>query len=290
MKRILPTWLSAYQSLRQSLLKVSEDEREARNMALTVMKELLQIEAASDLFMQLDRELTAEQATGLQHMEEALLQNRPLQYVLGYTDFDGLRLKVDERVLIPRPETESLVHEALRRHPQPQTILDIGTGSGCLALSLKRQHPKARVVAWDRSREALALAEENARNLKLTIEGQERDFWEESKHHEASERYALIVSNPPYVTKDEWHELSERVRAYEPRMALVPEEKPVEAVYEALAELALHRLEAGGWIGVEIHADYGAVVQRHFARRLHSVALIADYTGRDRFIFGRKPK
>ena len=184
-------------------------------------------------------------------------QREPLQYILGEWEFFGLPLKVNSSVLIPRPETEILVEEALReaaRFDGPISILDIGTGSGAIALALASRLPKANVLGIDSSKAALALAEENRKLLQLDnvkflhTSGQWTDWTDWT---DRDRKFDLVVSNPPYVSLSEFENLEPELRLYEPREALTDESTGL-TFYERIASLAPKLLMPDGRLLVEL--------------------------------------
>jgi release factor glutamine methyltransferase len=211
-------------------------------------------------------------------------QREPLAYVLGEWGFRRLTLSVDSRVLVPRPETESLVERCLALLaglPEPR-VLDVGVGSGAIALAIADEHPGASVVATDSSPEALAVAEENRRRTGLT----ERV---ELVHGElfagVEGRFDLVVSNPPYVPPDEIDRLDPEVARYEPREALV-----ACGTTEAIAEQAQTVLVPGGSLVLET-ADSEAATVAELLTRLgyEDVSIGKDLAGRERIVDGRAP-
>lgn len=180
---------------------------------------------------------------------------RPLQYVLREAWFYGRPFYVDERVLIPRPETEELVRWALDGHGREQAIrvADWCTGSGCIAITLAKERPSWRCEGWDVSAEALQVARENARRQAVSVRWEERDLLALQRSEEEKSAYRLMLSNPPYVREQERAGMSERVKAHEPSMALfVPDSDPL-LFYRALAEWAQYALEPGGQWFMEIN-------------------------------------
>lgn len=190
-----------------------------------------------------ERELPAEAEAAFRDFAARRALGEPIAYILGEKEFYGLPLAVNPAVLIPRPETELLVERALAL--RPASVLDLGTGSGAVALAIKRQLASARVVAVERSAAALAVAQRNAMKLGLEV-----DF-----HHGpwfapvAGERFDLIVSNPPYVAAGDLHLLQGDLR-FEPRTALVSGADGLEAIREIAAGAAAH-LNPGGWLLLE---------------------------------------
>ena len=211
-----------------------------------------------------------------------LKKHRPLQYVLGRTDFAGLNFRVDERVLVPRPETEELVRWIVDENRlKTPAILDVGTGSGAIAVSLARAIPGAEVSGWDVSLEALEIAMENAEANGVLVRFRQTDVLTEKP----SEKYDLIVSNPPYVRESERMVMRANVLDYEPACALfVPDDDPL-LFYRKITELATLSLQDGGWLYFEINEAYGPeIVNLLKSNGFSGVELRRDIFDRDRMV------
>jgi release factor glutamine methyltransferase len=238
-----------------------------------------------------ERTLTQEQASDLTGMLDRRRSREPLQHILGHTDFYGLRFAVTPDVLIPRPETEQVVEAVLRLidNGQAAHVLDIGTGSGCIAATVKYHRPGARVVACDVSTAALVVARQNAKALGVEVEFVDADVLAPDFAERVGHDFEIIVSNPPYVTAGEADALEAEVRDYEPPAALYCEDDPLR-FYRALAEVAFVSLAPDGWLVVEAHADHAAAVAALFAAAgLADVALARDLSGRPRVVSARRP-
>ena len=227
------------------------------------------------------------------HLEALLvrrLRREPLQYVLGHAEFFGLRLRVTPAVLIPRPETEEVVEEALRQLDglEAPWILDVGTGSGAIALALKDRHPTAEVFACDVSEDALTIAAENAERLDLALTFVHTDVLDAAFAHKVAPTFHLVISNPPYVPETERATLQPEVRDHEPETALfVPGEDPLR-FYQRLADLAPTLLKPSGLVVVETHADHGFAVRDLFDGAGFAEATVkADLSGRPRIVTAR---
>jgi release factor glutamine methyltransferase len=186
---------------------------------------------------------------------------RPIQYILGQTQFCNIKVAVDESVLIPRQETEDLVHMILSGDSQNfRQIIDLGTGSGCIALALKHYFPQARISGLDVSKEALALAEQNGRLNNLEVLWVEGDLFNNSvlsEHGEPDDGFDLVVSNPPYVLESEKELMKDHVLQHEPGKALfVKDENPL-LYYRAILKFCNLHLVAGGQMWVEINERFG---------------------------------
>lgn len=209
----------------------------------------------------------------------------PLQYLTGEQAFRGIVLEVRPGVFVPRPETEVLVELALRtlEGTEGPVVVDVGAGSGAVALAVKAERPDATVLATDVSPEAVELARANATRLQLDVEVREGDLLEPLPP-ELRGWVDLVLSNPPYVTAEEYADLPAEVRA-EPALALLG---GVE-VYKRLAEQALRWLRDGGVLAVEIGQAQRAAVAELLRRAFTDVRVHADLAGRDRVIVGRRP-
>lgn len=237
--------------------------------------------------VRLDENLLA--TTDMQKLADAVAQMKagmPPQHITGVGWFYGRAFRVSPQVLIPRPETEFLAEWVLQELAtgSQSEILDIGTGSGCLAITLALEAPTAKVEAWDISLDALAVAKKNALELEVEV-----DFYQQDIRHWAGtgKRWNVWVSNPPYVPEKERAEMSPRVRDHEPGLALfVPNDDPLQ-FYRYLAQSAPSGLIRGGRLYAEIHADYGPeVVQLWQDQGLKDVVLKQDIHGRDRMVRG----
>ena len=228
-------------------------EGEAKAMARMVYASRYGLTLA-DLLMGRDSEVPHEE---LQQMLQQLEQGEPVQYVLGEELFCGRRFKVTPDVLIPRPETQELcqwiVEEATHHTPLPvHRLLDIGTGSGCIAVTLALELPQAHVTAWDISDRALAVARENAQRLGATVTFQQVD----ALHPFNPLTFSLIVSNPPYICEQEKAQMAPNVLDHEPSLALfVPDDDPL-LFYRSIARYAREALVPGGQLFFEINPLY----------------------------------
>jgi release factor glutamine methyltransferase len=232
--------------------------------------------------LQLDREraLTDDEESAARELVERRERREPLAYVLGEWGFRRLTLKVDRRVLVPRPETEVVVGRCLEllHGLDAPAVLDVGTGSGAIALAIEDEHPSARVTGIDVSEGALALARENAAATGLSVRLELADL-----RDGLSGRYDLVVSNPPYVSAAELETLEPEVRDWEPRIATVGEEHT-----ELIARAARDVLDPGGWLVLEISAG-ARETTTGLLRDLgyEQVRAGADLAGRDRVVEGQ---
>lgn len=212
-----------------------------------------------------------------------LKRGEPLQYVLGSIAFMGLELSVDSNVLIPRPETEELVHRIIESGIQPDRIMDIGTGSGCIALALKCAFPNAKVIGSDVSVRALEVARSNAARNGVDVEFVISDVLRSNEAF--PEHVDLIVSNPPYIPYAEKHTLSAHVRDHEPGLALFVDSADPLLFYRRIAERAMKALRPGGSIWFEGHHIYALAVGILLTELgFRSVNVAEDLSGSPRFV------
>ncbi len=241
-----------------------------------------------DLYLQFERPMEEAQLVALRPLVKRRAGREPLQYVLGRTEFYGLRLKTDLRALIPRPETERLVELVVEKtDSRPARILDLGTGTGALALALLKQWPEGNAVAVDSSTDALELAAENARELGMAdrISFLRSDWYQDL---DETQPFDLIVANPPYLTEEEWTTAAPEVREFEPRAALA-------ATGEGRADLehiitgAFQRLNHSGLLALETGINHHDTLTGHARKTgFSSVESLPDYHDRDRYLFLRK--
>lgn len=235
----------------------------------------------TDFVLRLQQEAQAEDVENLQEIQDQLLAHRPAQYILGQAEFCGLSLRVDERVLIPRPETEELVQLIVAENPaQNLSLLDIGTGSGAIALALADQHPDWQITASDISADALALAQENAQRLALQLAFLQSDCLDQ-----VSGRFDIIVSNPPYISEEDRDEVGLNVLASEPHLALfAPEDGYL--IYRKIAQQAREFLTEKGKIYLEIGYKQGTQVRAFFEEAFPEkrVRVLQDQFGQDRMV------
>ena len=238
----------------------------------------------AELMTHPERELTQRQQEHFQAAIVRRVRHEPVQHILGTQDFYGRSFIVNRLVLIPRPETEHLVEAVLAIRPAPRYVLDIGTGSGILAITLAVELPDAVVTATDISPAALAVAQQNARVLNAErVRFVQSDLFEGLRE----ERFDCIVSNPPYVATDEV--LEPQVREYEPATALYAGEDGL-AIYRRLIPEAFEHLEAGGYLWLEIgHGQRDALRELLSQGGLVEIGFVDDLQGIPRVAKARKP-
>ena len=215
-----------------------------------------------------------------------LAAGEPLQYVMGKTYFRDHLFQVSADTLIPRPETEELVDLVLRHAPENASVLDVGTGSGCIPISLKLERPSLSVEAWDISAGALEMARQNATALEAEVKFKQQDIfaWNSSEGN-----WDVIVSNPPYVTEEEKKEMANHVLNFEPPLALFVPNDDALKYYAALADFALERLTPRGHLCLEINQYFGTqTVELLFSKGFQEVKLLKDFKGNDRMILAQK--
>jgi release factor glutamine methyltransferase len=229
-------------------------------------------------------ELTKDQQAQIELYAEQLLSGKPIQYILGKAWFMGNELIVNEHVLIPRPETEELVEWIISYASimnKPLSIIDIGTGSGCIPIALKLALPLCKLTGLDISKEALAVAEINANNVKASIEWIEQDILNTAA---LDNTYDIIVSNPPYIPIREKANMQEQVVGFEPSIALfVSNEDPL-IFYKAIAKMAKQNLSTNGQLFFEIHYDQGKAILALLDELNFHAELRQDSFGKNRMI------
>ena len=235
----------------------------------------------TDFVFALQQEVTEEEKEFVEEIYTKLANHIPAQYIIGHAEFFGMQLKVDERVLIPRPETEELVELILAENLKDNLkVLDIGTGSGAIALALAKNRPDWSVTAADISRDALELATENAKRQDLDL-----TFIRTDCFSEISSKYDIIVSNPPYISRADEVEVGLNVLHSEPHLALFADEDGL-AIYRRIAEDSKDYLNDGGKIYLEIGYKQGQSVpvlfRQHFPEK--RVRTLKDQFGQDRMV------
>ena len=260
---------------------------EASAMASVIM-EYLKGYSKVDLIINSDKEVSDFIAGKVKAILERLLKHEPLQYVLGQTEWHGLRLKVTPAVLIPRPETSELVDIIADRNRDRSDlrVLDLCTGSGCIAIALARSLRFAQVTAADISAPALEVARENAASLRAKVDFRQADVTEARF---GSGIFDIVVSNPPYVLDSERAEMDSDVKDYEPANALfVPDDDPLR-FYRAVERIAAESLVAGGQLYFEINPLTAAALERFMIDTgWEDVTLLPDIHGRRRFLSAMK--
>ena len=246
--------------------------------------------SVSRLDLALDSGLEVENESLILDALEDLKQQKPIQYILGETEFYGLTFKVNKNTLIPRPETEELISWVLKMKPENKNlnILDIGTGSGCIAISIAKNIPNAKVYALDVSENALVVAKENAKNNNVDVIFVNEDILAVSnKNLEKQTQFDIIVSNPPYVRHLEKKMMEPNVLDNEPHLALfVDDDNPLQ-FYKAITEFAVKNLKENGMLFFEINEYLGnEMIQLLKSNNFKNIQLKQDFFKKDRMIKG----
>ena len=258
-------------------LIVQGEEAESLSFVYRSLKNL----SFTDFVFALQQEVTEEEKQFVEEIFKKLAAHIPAQYIIGHAEFFGMQLKVDERVLIPRPETEELVDLILTENPEKNLkVLDIGTGSGAIALALAKNRPDWSVTAADISQDALDLSLENANAQNLNL-----SFIKSDCFSEISAKYDIIVSNPPYISREDQEEVGLNVLHSEPHLALFADEDGL-AIYRRIAEDSKDYLNDGGKIYLEIGYKQGQSVPALFMENLPEkrVRTLKDQFGQDRMV------
>ena len=280
----------SYQQLWQQLAR-TYDTGEAKAIA-RMLYEVRYGLSLSDLLMGRDADVPQQE---LQQLTERLEQHEPIQYVLGQTDFCGRTFKVSPAVLIPRPETEELCQWVTTKvrdsacNDAALSILDVGTGSGCIAITLAAELPEAKVTAWDISEDALLVACENALLNGVTVDFELQDVLLATAA--AQQTKDIIISNPPYICNKERATMEANVLEHEPHHALfVPDDDPL-LFYRAIAKLGQQMLSYGGWLYFEVNPLFAGQLARLLsAMSYYDIEIKEDQFGKQRMIRARKGK
>lgn len=281
--------MNAYQHYILEQLIPCYPEREARAIARYILEVRFGI-TLLDICMKKEWVFSTEERRDLENIVKRLLQKEPVQYILGQADFYGRTFHVAPGVLIPRPETEELVEWIAKDHTSDTSalrILDIGTGSGCIAVTLSKEMPQAQVTAIDISPEALRIAQQNATEQQAHVTFRQQDIL--CKQTEPMEYWDIIVSNPPYIRLCEQADIEENVWKHEPAQALfVPDEDPL-LFYRAIGQYAINGLKTGGTLYMEINKAYGQeMIDLLNELGFRDMVLRKDLYGNDRMIKCRK--
>lgn len=264
-------------------LKTNYEQREAENICNILLEEFTGLNKVQRL-VAATTTLSEQQQRNIDTALQQLLLHKPLQQVLGYTWFYHNKFIVNENVLIPRPETEELVDVIIKENQhQSISILDIGTGSGCIAISLQLNLHNATVTAIDISNKALYIAQQNAQQLNANIHFIELDFLNES-HWQQLPQFDIIVSNPPYITYEEKNEMHKNVLDHEPHLALFTPNNDALIFYRKIAAFAQAHLKLNGKIYVEINETLSHQTQEIFTSNNYTTTVLKDLQRKDRMI------
>ncbi len=244
-----------------------------------------------DLYLDHHKPLNSDERTAFRDRIRRRSQGEPVAYILGRKEFYGHEFSVGPATLIPRPETEHLVEQVLQSFPEDQELkgLDVGTGTGCIAISLKKARPQWHMEAWDVSREALNVAAANAEKLAASVTLEQRDVLNDQSWSSCLHGFDFIVSNPPYIATSERSELPVSVVRFEPALALFAEESGL-IFYRTLAQKAAQSLRKGGKIFLEIGSGQASDVCLLLEESgWQDIAVHQDLAGLDRVVTGAAP-
>jgi release factor glutamine methyltransferase len=246
-----------------------------------------------DLYLQFDKPITADEKAGYREAIKRRAQGEPVAYITGYKEFYGLSFHVTPDVLIPRPDTELIVEQAHQYFSKKDDVsslkvLDLGTGSGCIAISIAHLYPGLQVEAWDISSPALKVAEKNAAALGVNVKLHQVDMLDESAWKNLDNTYDVVCSNPPYICETERDHLAASVKDYEPGLALFAGEKGL-AFYRFLAKQIRSSLKDGGILLAEMGATQSfAVLEMFQSSGWQSTEVIQDLAGINRLLLASK--
>lgn len=260
-------------------------QEEIRNFVWIILEHLLNF-SRTDMLLKADYFLSKNEHSYCDDALQRLKQHVPIQHIIGYTEFYGLRFNVNKHVLIPRPETEELVQWIIRENKVTNpSILDVGTGSGCIPVTLKKHIPQANVSAWDILPQALAVAKSNANINNVEINFKLQDALKPNITQES--KYDIIVSNPPYIRKLEKELMQDNVLKHEPHVALFVDDNDPLLFYRAISKLAIRALNTNGTLYFEINEALGKQtcdLMRQVGFK--EVELRKDIFGKDRMVKG----
>ncbi len=260
-------------------------QEEIRNFVWIILEHLLNF-SRTDLLLKADYFLSESEQRYCEGALQKLKQHVPIQHIIGYTEFYGLRFNVNKHVLIPRPETEELVQWIIRENKLANpSILDVGTGSGCIPVILKKHIPQASVSAWDISAQALAVAKSNAQINHVEVNFELQDALQPDIELEI--KYDIIVSNPPYIRALEKEFMQDNVLKYEPHLALFVQDNDPLLFYRAISALAARALNSNGVLYFEINEALGKETCDLMRQAgFKEVELRKDIFGKDRMVKG----
>lgn len=275
-----------FRDLRQQIT-LKEDQDEIQSILYLILESVLKLSRA-DIIAEKSISLTVAHEKCLGEIIKRVNACEPIQYILGFTYFYGRKFKVNSSVLIPRPETELLIEEVLKEiEPYTAgTVLDIGTGSGCIAVTLAKELPAKRIVALDVSEGALRVANENAKDLNATVEFHQGNALAEKFPVQQLE---ILVSNPPYIALSEKKLMNKNVLEYEPHLALFVEDRDPLVFYKMIAQKGFESLTTNGKVFVEINERFGEEVSELFLNAgFKKVQIIKDLQGKNRIVTALK--
>jgi release factor glutamine methyltransferase len=243
-----------------------------------IFSHILQLKR-TELYLDLNREISESQQIKIEDIVSRRLKHEPLQYIFGETEFYGLKFLVNKNVLIPRPETELLVEKIFQNEPNTNSFLDIGTGSGCIAITLNYLFPEAEVTAIDISKQALEIAKQNAVLNKVKVNFRKSDLFEN-----VNSKFDIIVSNPPYIPRIEYNDLPDEIQHYEPENALLAKEEGL-YFYKIILNQAKEYLTKKGKIYFEIgYGQADRITNLALGNGFSKVEIFQDLNGFDRIM------
>lgn len=264
---------------------------EVRQIQRSIFEKLFNF-STTDLMLKGENRLTESELLLVRDLVKRLLNNEPLQYIMGYTHFCDLKILCDERALIPRPETEELVYKIVELYAHKNeaiNVLDLCSGSGCIALGIKFQLPISKVFGVDISLEAISLSKENATKLNLEVQFVQDDVLELNESLDVYQRpWDLMVSNPPYIPESEQTFMANNVLDYEPHLALFVSDSSPIIFYERIALFAKRVLKPNGILAFEIHENLSQEVSRCCSQNgFSNVEIFNDLQGKPRVLIAR---
>ena len=267
-----------------ALLKTIYNDGEAIAITNIIFEHFVKVNK-SDLLLRGNETLSDESLSSLNNALAALLTHEPVQYITNEAWFYNLKFYVTKDVLIPRPETEELVHEAIAflKTSNEKNVLDIGTGSGCIPISIKKNLPNAVVTSIDVSNAALYVAKENATSNNVVINFKEIDFLNEN-NFASFESFDVIISNPPYIPEEEKNILDKNVTEYEPHLALFVPQNNALIFYKKILSFAENHLNKNGRIYVETHENLTKETAALFTEKNYFVKIQKDMQGKERML------
>lgn len=241
--------------------------------------------SSSDILLNNNQRLSESDLLRIRSVVKRLQAQEPFQHIMGEVEFSNLKLKIDHRALIPRPETEELIERISALNISFETILDLCTGSGCIALALQQKFKTAKVQGLEWSREALTLAQENAQLNNLPVVFEHGDIF----NWQSQETFDLIVSNPPYIPQEEAAQMQPNVLDHEPHMALfVPNEDPLR-FYKQIQLIAQANLLKDGYLALEVHENFAKETAALFnVPSFKNVQIYCDLQGKERMLIAQK--
>ncbi|WP_375580778.1 peptide chain release factor N(5)-glutamine methyltransferase [Marivirga tractuosa] len=274
------------EKIKKSLIEF-ETEDEAEAIAFLILEDLFQI-TRMNILIGKDIDISTSEEEKIESILSQLKKEKPIQHILGKVEFYGRQFLVNPNVLIPRRETEELVHLILENHPDlsEQMIVDIGTGSGIIPITIAKERKHCEVIAVDISSSALATAKRNALLNHANVSFIQADILEEDLDLPKAN---IWISNPPYVMEKEKAEMQEKVFEHEPSNALFVPDHDALVFYERISQLAFEHLVPDGELYFEINEQFGKAVKKLMEEKgFRNVKVMGDMQGKDRFVFGKR--